>query len=242
MPFYAKPSGGYTISSTEGTNNIYQVYDYLSPLGYTKECISGMLGNIMKESGLNPWRWQKSTGGVPDQSQGYGLMQFTPGSQYINQCSGVAGYGPNMSTTSITPGASVDDGLAQLYVFDNDTLGKWVDTCWRSYWSSTNNPVAYTMYQNLMLEYGTNGHLSMAQFRTIDIITYATLAFMGCYEGPADKTQQHPEYQYVDDNLDDRINFANQIYQILEPYGGRDNLLVTLKILDTQNKRKFNNI
>ena len=241
MAFYAKPSGGYLISSTEGTNNIYETYNYLAPLGYTKECVSGMLGNIMKESGLNPWRWQKSTGGVPDQSQGYGLMQFTPGSDYINQCSGVAGYGPNMSTTSTTPGASVDDGLAQLYVFDTDMLNKWYGGLWRSYWSSSQNPITYSMYQNIMLDYGSS--ITMAEFRSMDILTYATLTFMGCYEGPADKTTAHPEYQTIDDNFDDRYNYAQQIYAILQPYvPGNNNILLELKILDKQHKRLFNNI
>ena len=238
MAFYAKPSGGYLISSTEGTNNIYEIYNYLAPLGYTKECVSGMLGNVMKESGLNPWRWE---GNTVNYNRGYGLFQFTPASDYINNCSGVAGYGPNLSTSSTTPGASVDDGLAQLYVFDTDMLNKWYGGLWRTYWSSSQNPITYSMYQNIMLDYGSS--ISMAEFRSMDILTDATLTFMGCYEGPADKTTAHPEYQTIDDNFDDRYNYAQQIYAILQPYvPGNNNILLELKILDKQHKRLFNNI
>lgn len=235
---YAKLKSGYTISSTEGTNNIFAIYDYLAPLGYTKTAVAGMLGNVMKESGLNPWRWE---GNTVNYSKGYGLFQFTPASGYINNCSDVSGYGPSLSVDQDTPGATSDDGYAQLYVFDTDRLGKWYSGLWRSYWSSTYNPVTYTMYQNMMLDYGSN--ISMSEFRSMDILTYATLAFLGCYEGPHDYDPDHPTwYQTIDDNFDDRYNYAQQIYQILEPYGGRDNLLITLKILDTQQKRKFNNI
>lgn len=234
---YNKPSGGYTISSTEGTNNIFAIYDYLAPLGYTKTAVAGMLGNVMKESGLNPWRWE---GNTVNYNKGYGLFQFTPASGYINNCSDVSGYGPNLSTSQQTSGASQDDGYAQLYVFDTDRLGKWYSGLWRSYWDTSQNPWTYTMYQNMILDYGNT--ISMSEFRTMDILTYATLAFLGCYEGPADKSTAHPEYQTIDENFDDRYNYAQQIYQLLEPYGGRDNLLVTLKILDTQHKRKFNNI
>ena len=234
---YAKLKSGYTIASTEGTNNIFAIYDYLEPLGYTKTAVAGMLGNVMKESGLNPWRWE---GNTVNYSKGYGLFQFTPASGYIPACSDEAGYGPSLDVNNPTPGATSDDGYAQLHVFDTDRLNKWYGGLWRPYWDTSQNPWTYTMYQNMMLDYGST--ISMSEFRTMDILTYATLAFLGCYEGPADKSTAHPEYQTIDENFDDRYNYAQQIYSILEPYGGRDNLLLTLKILDTQHKRKFNDI
>ena len=238
---YAKLKNGYTISSTEGTNNILAIYDYLAPLGYTKEAVSGLLGNVMKESGLNPWRWQDNAVDLYSNNKGYGLFQFTPAYEYINDCTGVSGYGPSLSVTSPTPGATSDDGYAQLYVFDNDTLGKWYQGLWRTYWSSTYNPVTYTMYQNMILDYGSN--ITMSEFRSMDILTYATLAFLGCYEGPHDYDPDDPdEYQTIDANFDDRYNYALQIYSILQPYGGRDNLFLTLTILDRQQKRHFENI
>ena len=239
---YAKLKYGYSISSTEGTNNILAIYDYLAPLGYTKVCVAGMLGNMVQESGLNPWLWQGNSVDLSANDKGYGLFQFTPAYEYINNCSGVPGYGPSLSVTNPTPGATSDDGYAQLYVFDHDTLGKWYRPLWRDYWSTSQNPVTYSMYQNLMLEYGYNDRLDISQFKAIDILTYTTLAFLGCYEGPGDKTAAHPERLTIDENFDVRYNFAQQIYEILEPYGGRDNLTITLKILDRHHKRHFENI
>ena len=61
MPFYAKPSGGYSISSTEGTSNIIAIYEYLSAAGYSDDSIVGLLGNVYGESALNPWLWENNT-------------------------------------------------------------------------------------------------------------------------------------------------------------------------------------
>ena len=82
MPFYAKPSGGYSIGSTEGTANINAAYDYLNTLGFTKESVAGMLGNSSAESGLNPWRWQDDSVSMTSNYKGYGLFQFTPAYAY----------------------------------------------------------------------------------------------------------------------------------------------------------------
>ena len=123
MPFYAKPSGGYSIGSTEGTANINAAYDYLNTLGFTKESVAGMLGNSSAESGLNPWRWQDDSVSMTSDYKGYGLFQFTPAYAYVN-LTGIPNHAPNMSTSEQTAGASPDDALAQLYVFANDTLAK----------------------------------------------------------------------------------------------------------------------
>lgn len=202
---YAKLKNGYSISSAEGTNNIFAIYDYLAPLGYTKVAVAGLLGNVMQESGLNPWLWEQNT---VNYNRGYGLFQFTPASDYIPACSDEVGYGPSLDVNNPTPGATSDDGYAQLHVFDTDRLGKWYGGLWRSYWDTSQNPWTYTMYQNMILEYGSN--ISMSEFRSMDILTYATLAFLGCYEGPADKSTAHPEYQTIDENFDDRYNFADR--------------------------------
>lgn len=241
MSFHAKPSGGYSISSVEGTDNIIAAYNYLEPLGYTKEAVSGLLGNVVKESSLNPWLWERSSGGVPDQSSGYGFVQFTPGSEYINRCTGITGYAPSLITNAVDPDASPDDGYAQLYVVDSDYLAKWVGSCWRSYWDSSINPNTYTLTQNMLLEYG--GSISMAEFRSMNVLTYATMAFLGCYEGPHDYDPNHPTwYQKIDDNFADRYSYAQQIYNILQPYTPGSDIFVELKILDVNYKRKFNNI
>lgn len=220
--FYAKPSGYYAISSVEGTSNIYTVYNYLNPLGYDKQCVIGMLGNMVAESGLNPWRWQGDSYSL---SNGYGLVQFTPASGYIN-LTGIPNHAPNMSTSVQTAGADPDDGKGQLYVFDNDTLGKWVNTCWRSYWDPYVYPDLYAKRTTILNTYGSGGTLSLSQFRGITDYEDACFAFLACYEGP-----QIPNYS-------DRLTYAAQVKDILDPYtpGAGDDLLILRRILKNQHK------
>lgn len=224
MSFVAQPSGGYSITSPEGTNNIYEVYNYLEPLGYNKQCVIGMLGNIAAESGLNPWRWQ---GDSYNLSNGYGLVQFTPASGYIN-LTGIPNHAPNLSTSIQTAGSSPDDGKGQLYVFDNDTLGKWVNTCWRSYWNPATYPDLYAKRTTILNTYGSGTTLSMSQFRTINDYQDACFAFLACYEGPAIP------------NYNDRLANAAIIKTILDPYTpgtGMDILFLKKFIIDRQFKR-----
>ena len=44
--FYAKPSGGYAINSTEGEKNIACIYNYLKNEGFADNAIVGILGNV----------------------------------------------------------------------------------------------------------------------------------------------------------------------------------------------------
>lgn len=203
MPFYAKPSGGYSIGSTEGTANINAAYDYLNTLGFTKESVAGMLGNSSAESGLNPWRWQDDSVSMTSNYKGYGLFQFTPAYAYVN-LTGIPNHAPNMSTSEQTAGASPDDALAQLYVFANDTLAKWVGDCWRSYWDPSTYPALYQRHTNILNTYGSGTYLSMAQFKTIDNVDDACFAFLACYEGPSIP------------NFADRAALAAQVKQVLD--------------------------
>lgn len=224
MAFVAQPSGGYSITSPEGTNNIYEVYNYLGPLGYDKQCVIGMLGNIAAESGLNPWRWQSDTYNL---SNGYGLVQFTPASDYIN-LTGIPNHAPNLSTSIQTAGSSPDDAKGQLYVFANDILGKWVDTCWRTYWSSSTYPDLWALHTSILNTYGNGSSLTMAQFASIDNYSDACFAFLACYEGP-----------WVP-NYNDRLANAAIIKTILDPYtpgSGMDILFLKKFIIDRQFKR-----
>lgn len=182
MPWHAKPSGGYTFSSTEGTDNVLAINGMLNARGYTLEAQAGIIGNVMGESALNPWRWQSDT---VNYSAGYGLFQYTPARGYIDGAVDVQGYAPNLSTSGITSGANSADGGAQVIVFDENILGKWVGTCWRSYWDKTEYASIYADAQHILDVYGNGSYLSMAQFREIDSVYYATLAFLACFEGPA---------------------------------------------------------
>lgn len=181
MPFYAKPSGGYSISSTEGTSNIVAIHEYLSAIGYSDDAIVGLLGNVYGESALNPWLWENNT---VSYSNGYGLFQFTPASEYIN-ASWIPNHAPNESTSEAQPGASPDDALGQLYAFANDSFGKWVSYCWRSYWNPETYPDLYDLRAYVLNTYGNGSRLTMDQFKNIEEYDAACFAFLACYEGPA---------------------------------------------------------
>ena len=189
MAWSAKPSGGYTISSTEGTGNILEANGFLNSKGYQLEAQAGLLANVFWESALNPWRWQSDTYNT---SNGYGLFQFTPASGYLNLSNqGIQGFAPNLSTSIQTQGASPSDGWAQLIVVDDDILGKWVPSCWRSYWSPTYDNFL-NLRQQVLDDYGNGSSITLAQFRNIgdgtgnfQDLAEATFAFLACFEGPA---------------------------------------------------------
>lgn len=64
--------------------NAYYIYQYFKSKGWTLNAIAGMLGNMDVESSLNPGRWQSDN--VGNTSGGYGLVQWTPASNYIEWC------------------------------------------------------------------------------------------------------------------------------------------------------------
>lgn len=69
--------------------------------GWTKNAIAGMLGNMQAESSINPGRWQSEA--VGNTSLGYGLVQWTPATKYINWC----------EASSLDP-SEMDSALARI--------------------------------------------------------------------------------------------------------------------------------
>lgn len=70
--------------------NMNNVYDYFINLGWTPNAIAGMLGNMMVESTVNPWRFQNGTVSWDNPSDiltddgGMGLTQWTPCRKYYS--------------------------------------------------------------------------------------------------------------------------------------------------------------
>lgn len=190
MGWVAKPSGQYGLTSAECLANVHEINMYLNSVGFTLEAQAGIVGNLFAESGMNPWRWQSD---YVHLNGGYGLFQYTPASGYINGATSLPHYSPNMSTSQQTTGATPEDGLCQLICFYQDTLGKWNPYLWRSYWSPNDYPAEWSQAQRILLTYGTNGRLSMSQFSQIDNVDDATLAFLGCFEGPGQLHLQQRE-------------------------------------------------
>lgn len=221
--FYAKPSGGYAIQSLEGTANITAAYHYLSNEGYSDNAIVGILGNVVAESGLNPWLWENNT---VTYSGGYGLFQYTPASEYIN-ATWLPNHAPNESVSEAEPGADPDDALGQLYAFVNDTFGKWVGTCWRSYWDPNDYPDLYAKHNYILNTYGNGSYLTMNEFKDISDYSDSCFAFLACFEGPA-----IPNYLT-------RLSYCYDVKQIIDNISG-DNILLFKRIQDIQFNRKFN--
>ena len=62
--------------------NATYIWNALRPYGWTLNAVCGMLGNMQSESAINPGRWQSDR--VNNMSGGYGLVQWTPATKYIN--------------------------------------------------------------------------------------------------------------------------------------------------------------
>lgn len=200
MAWYAKPSGAYDHTGAEAKANIAEMNAFFNARGYTLESQAGIYGNVVGESGVNPWRWQSNNYNL---SGGYGLFQYTPAREYIEDCTHIEHYAPNLSTTEVTDGASPEDGIAQCIVFDENTLGKWISTCWRTYWDKDTYADLYEMRTTILNKYGNGTNLTMSQFKAIDSVEHATFAFLACFEGPAVP------------NFSKRYGYASDIYPLL---------------------------
>lgn len=187
MSWQAKYTGGYSVGTQEATDNIYQISGLLNYYNYTRECEAGIIGNIIAESALNPWRWQNDSYNL---SNGYGLFQYTPASDYVNYSGVLANHNPARYSSS-TPSQSsflsgnAIDGEAQVVCFADNLLSKWVGTCWRSYWNPSDYPTQYALSQHCLATYGNGSYITMSQFSACSSIEDATFIFLACFEGPA---------------------------------------------------------
>ena len=181
MPFYCKPSGGYTELSTEWCNNVDIIYGILNDAGWSIAAVAAAIGSFQMESGMNPWRWEGDQ--VRLDGYGYGLPQFTPARGYV-ELTGVPGHAPNMSVSGIS-GGNVSDGYAQSYVVrDNAPLAKWTGLTWRTYWSTTVYPSAWARCQQIRTTYGRNTFTYDYFQHNISDVNDAAYIFFAAYEGP----------------------------------------------------------
>lgn len=75
------------LTEEQRQQNAREIWGYFQQRGWTLESVSGMLGNIHYESGINPAQWQ--TGHTIEDpaypnDTGYGLVQWTPWQKYAN--------------------------------------------------------------------------------------------------------------------------------------------------------------
>lgn len=74
--------GNKYLSMEEMQNNAQMLSAYFLSHGWTLNAISGMLGNMQSESTINPQIWEGLIEG--NLEGGYGLVQWTPATKYIN--------------------------------------------------------------------------------------------------------------------------------------------------------------
>lgn len=136
--WHAKASGAYARDSVEAYENAMEIYGILSARGWTVNAVCGVLGNMGAESGYNPWRWQSdsigASTGSPWTNKGYGLVQFTPASKYINNATDLTGYGPNFSDKT----GLVTDGQAQMIYVDEHA----------DYYKTARYPLTYEQFKS----------------------------------------------------------------------------------------------
>lgn len=107
-------SGNRYLNEAEMQNNALIIEAYLASKGWTKNAISGLLGNMESESGINPGIWQSLNEG--NMSGGFGLVQWTPAT--------------NFTEWANSKGYDWVDGTAQLKWIDEETVsfGQWIPT------------------------------------------------------------------------------------------------------------------
>ena len=195
MAWNAKPSGAYALDSQEALDNIDMMYGQLAGT-WTLEAIAGMIGNMVNESGLNPWRWQSDSVSLTSDTKGYGLVQFTPAYGYINDYGpGTENFSPNLSVTSVTSGATPEDGHAQIIVIDEDRAGKYL------------NRARYCNYLDISSAY------PFSNYKKLTDLYLATVAWLFNYEFPADRSQSVANTRYQS---------ASYVYQYISGHAPPD--------------------
>ncbi len=70
-----------TLTSSQMTDNARYICNYLMGQGFTKNAACGVLGNMQRESSINPGLWSKFN----DTSSAYGLVQWHPPTVFLNR-------------------------------------------------------------------------------------------------------------------------------------------------------------
>lgn len=73
-----------TLTDEQKKANALYIYRFLKNESWSTNAIAAIIGNMEAESGLNPGRWQSDN--VGNTAAGYGLVQWTPATKYIDWC------------------------------------------------------------------------------------------------------------------------------------------------------------
>lgn len=95
--------------------NAYYICDYFKDHGWTLNAIAGILGNMEAESTINPGRWQNDD--VGNTSGGYGLVQWTPATNYIDWC----------TSNNLSDPSEMDNNLDRI-IYELENGLQWIAT------------------------------------------------------------------------------------------------------------------
>lgn len=112
--YWFQPSEQRYLTSDEMWNNAACVYNHLRREGFSNESIAGILGNMQRESTINPNIWENLTVGTG----GYGLVGWTPASNYRNWATE---HGINMEDANAN-----GNGQCDFLVESAESLGYWL--------------------------------------------------------------------------------------------------------------------
>lgn len=85
MAWVIKEQSNWYLTKAEMQNNANYVIEYMRRNGWTTNAIAALLGNLQKESHINPGCWQSGLVGV--EKMGFGLCQWTPSTKYTSWAS-----------------------------------------------------------------------------------------------------------------------------------------------------------
>ena len=124
-------SGNRYLSQSEMIDNATYIYNYLITAGWTPQAICGMLGNMQSESTINPAIWQSLDEG--NLSLGFGLVQWTPATKYLNWA----------SDNNLTP--ELMDSNLQRILYEVDNSLQWINSSMSFYEFTQSTDTPYNL-------------------------------------------------------------------------------------------------
>ena len=122
--------GNRYLNQDEMENNAYVFWSTMFGYGWTLNAVAGALGNIQRESTINPGIWQNLS---VNPELGFGLVQWTPSTNYTNW--------------AVKNGYDISDGAGQCKWLAEETVpsGQWIPTSsfpqsFEEFTSSTDTP------------------------------------------------------------------------------------------------------
>lgn len=161
-------AGHDTLGEEQMETNASYIYSYLTDMGFSKNAICAILGNMQRESTLNPASWQ-----VQDNlSYGYGLCQWDDGSNFTN-------WAKNKKIISSSTASAVN---TLAYSNPVKLMDAELDFLWERMQTSD-----WFKPSNNQSKYGTSETLSATAFKTsTKSVETLTRIFCGHYERPGE--------------------------------------------------------